>query len=230
MKKLFGTFWGILIFAVCFIVILPFLLLYLIFELLYAPICYIKIKRTRYQKDFPNRYKLFDRPHSDNEVYTIIKERGLPIEYFKFYEDYYMLGDFLLGDVLTVFSEPFFFDRENGLWLYDGPCDFDEGEEHGCDCGCEDGGECECEHSDEDCLSVDATVELFLEHFKKNAPDRACNRVVFFYDQKTARKNYGDAAIEIMRGMDCFVLYEKGGLEAAIIDFVAAESAKREMA
>lgn len=92
----------IVLFAVMFIIALPFLLVYLLFKLLATPFDYIKYTRSRYQRDFPRKYKWLREPHIDNEAYTAIKEADLPVAYIKWREDYELHGTFLYKDVVWI--------------------------------------------------------------------------------------------------------------------------------
>lgn len=201
------------------IVLLPIIILscliLLLYQILYTPIGYYKFKNSLYQKDFPCKFKWLDTPHKDNKVYTIIKENDLPIEYIKFYEDYDMPGYFLYKDVLLDFSEPFFFDKKKGLWLFwqesqalfgqddDEPLEPDE------------------EDNTDDCLTVEEAKELCIEEFKRNIPARICNHVVFFYCAKKAKDYYGEDALNTMQNSDKFILYEKEDLEKVIKEYIA---------
>lgn len=199
---------------VILIIALPFVLLWLLWELIYTPIGYMKFKKSRYQKDFPQKYKWLRTPHTDNEVYTIVKENDLPIDYLKFYEDYELPGYFLYKDILLVFSEPFFFDEKKELWLF-WPNNQDDTDEEN-----EEVLESDEEENTDDCLTVEATEQYFIEQFKQNISDRTCNKVIFFYQIKKTEKLYGVGAVEIMRNTDGFILYEKGKLKQAIMEYI----------
>ena len=69
---------GSSIFAYILIIIfLPICLLLFIGAILYTPIDFIKFKRSTYQKDFPRKYKWLCGRHTDNGIYTTIKENTL---------------------------------------------------------------------------------------------------------------------------------------------------------
>lgn len=202
----------VVLFAVISTIALPFLLLYLVWNLLMTPYYYAKHKRSRYQQDFPCKYSWPLHEHIDDAPYTAIKENALPVEYFKWCEDYDQGGDFVYKDTLLCFHNPFFFDKEKGLllsWL--GQDEENEEAEWAEDTE---------EDNTDDCLTVAGTREYMLEAFRKNVPGRECNRVVFFCQRKRVEKNYEEGTLERMRQLDDFVLYEKGELAKAIREFI----------
>ncbi len=202
-----------LVLSVLFIIVLPFILIYFIFKFIMTPIDYIKYKRSRYQQDFPHKYSWLATPHTDNEVYTVIKKNNLPIEYIKWREEYDLNGYFIYKDILLVFVEPFFFDEERGLWLIWPENSFEEESE---DIDDED-----YENTD-DCLTVDEAKKYIIERFREDISGRECNRVVFFYSRKNIENNYEEGGLEKMRELDDFIIYEKGELAEAIKKLVAA--------
>lgn len=199
-------------FVVVFVFFLPFCLLYLLFQLILTPFHYIKFKYSRYQQDFPCKYRWLAEPHSDSVSYATIKENHLPVDYIKWGKDYDLNGYFLYKDILLVFREPFFFDGEKGLWLCwmreentdETLADWDEPSE---------------EENTDDCLTVEAATEFLLHEFQSNICDRKCNHVVFFYQQKNVVNDFGDDALAAMLANDNFVVYEKGNLADAIKNF-----------
>jgi hypothetical protein len=144
--------------------------------------------------------------HIDNKPYTAIQEHYLPVEYIKWRAEYDLNGFFVYKDVLLDFSEPFFFDKEKGLWLWWPQQD-------------EDAGEDDFDNTD-DCLSVEALSEFLLDEFQTNIPGRKCNRVVFFYERKNVITCYEPGGLETMERLDDFIIYKDGGLTKAIADFV----------
>lgn len=186
--------------------LLPWMGLFLLGYLLYWPVEYVRIKRSRYQKDFPRKISFACGVHPDNEVYTIVKENDLPVEYIKWSEDYDRHGYFVSGDVLLDFTEPLFFDEKKKVWLY-WPGNAEEEEL------AEDDGD--NEDSTDDCLTVDGVKECMLESFRANVEGRECCRVVVFYDRKKAEKHYGKEAVETLENEGC-VVYERGELLQAI--------------
>ncbi len=197
-----------MILAVLFFLLLPIILIYFVFKLIMTPVDYIKYKKSRYQRDFPRRYTWLSNPHVDNEPYTAIKENNLPIEYIKWRKEYDLNGYFVYKDVLLVFEEPFFFDKERGLWLVWPGNASDEASEEEID-GEEDG-------DTEDCLTDQEAKKYILERFREDIPSRECNRVLLFYSCKNVEKNYGNDALEKMRRLEDFIIYEKGELADAI--------------
>ena len=186
--------------------LLPWMGLILVGYLLYWPIEYVKIKRSRYQQDFPRKISFACGVHPDNEVYTIVKECDLPVEYIKTDEDYDLRGYFVCGDTLLNFTEPFFYEEKKRVWLYwpgeaeKEPMDIEENED---------------EDNTVDCVAVDVAKELLLQQFAADVAGRECRRVAVFYErQKTERQN-GKAEVEALRSADC-VVYERGELAQAI--------------
>ena len=203
---------------VAFIIFLPFFLLYLLFKLLSTPFDYIKYKKSRYQKDFPHKYTWLREPHIDNAPYTAIKENELPVEYIKWSEDYDIGGYFVYKDILLDFTEPFFFDEEKKLFL----ClpDSKDAEEVSYD-ESDDSQDTELKETNADeCLTVDGMKELILGLFRDNAPNRECNRIVFFCSRRNAGRDYKEEGLNAMRELDDFIIYEKGELAKVIKDFI----------
>lgn len=195
--------------------IIPVCLIVLIYQILYTPIGYYKFKTSLYQKDFPTKYKWLDGVHQDNDVYTFIKKNHLPIQYLKCYEKYDLSGLFLYKDTLLDFSEPFLYDDESMVWCVV-PGD-DESIE-------DDAAETEtADHSDDyEILTVDGWKESQIMEFKEKFPERICNNIVFFYNRKRILKWYGEEALNRLKDLDGFILYEKGELEKAIQKYVAS--------
>ena len=203
---------------VAFIIFLPFFLLYLLFKLLWTPFDYIKYKKSRYQKDFPHKYTWLREPHTDNAPYTAIKENDFPVEYIKWSEDYNLSGYFVYKDILLDFTEPFFFDEEKKLFL----ClpDSKDAEEVSYD-ESDDSQKAELDEDNTDqCLTVDGMKELILGQFHYNVPNRECKRIVFFCSRKNAERDYKEEGLNVMRGLDDFVIYEKGELAKVIKEFI----------
>lgn len=186
------------------LLLLPLLLL----RILATPYAYFRFKRSRYQQDFPQKFRLLSTPHMDDKPYTAIQELHLPIEYIKWREEYDLDGYFVYKDVLLNFSEPFFFDKEKGLWLWWPQQEEDDDEDDD-----------DFENTD-DCLAVEALSEFLLDEFQKNIIGRKCNRIVFFYDRKNVNAFYEPGGLEAMERLDDFVLYEKGELARAIAEFL----------
>lgn len=217
LKEWIANFTVMMVVGVICSILLPFLLLWLLWQILYTPIGYMKFKASRYQKDFPQKYKWLRTPHVDNEMYTIVRENHLPIDYFKYEEDYELPGYFLYKETLLIFCEPFFFDEKKGLWLFC-PNNTEESEEEIEETE-EDVDADEVENTD-DCLTVEETKEYHIEEFKRNIPDRACNRVVFFYQIHGTEKLYGADALQKLMETDGFVLYEKGKKTEAVTEYI----------
>lgn len=212
----FGDYLGnigvVLLFAVMATIALPFFLLYLVWNLLMTPYYYAKHKRSRYQQDFPHKYSWPMYVHMDDEPYAAIKKNDLPVEYFKWCEDYDQGGYFIYKDTLLCFQNPFFFDKEKGLllsWMNQNEEDPTGDEEAD-------------ENNTDDCLTVAGTQDYMLTEFRKNVPERECNRVVFFCQRKRVEKNYEEGTMERMRQLDNFVVYEKGELAKAIREFIGS--------
>lgn len=201
-------------------VFLPICILFLLYKLIMTPIDYLRYKRSLYQKDFPHKYTWLAEPHMDNKPYTAIKENNLPVEYIKSSEDYNLPGYFIYRDLLLVFSNPLFFDKKRGEWLF-WPHAADAEEMSGYD---EDEDEAKNEEIDyddtSDCVQVKEACEFILEDFKEHLPERICNKVVFFYSKEKIKKTYGKAALEAAYAIPEFVVYEKKKLGESILGVI----------
>ena len=190
---------------------LPLMLLAFLGYLLYWPIAHIKIKRSRYHKDFPRKITFACGLHPDNEVYTAVKENELPVEYIKWGEDYDLHGYFVSGDVLLNFTEPFFYDEKKQAWLFwpgeeeREPMEMDEEVD---------------EDNTDDCVGVEAAKELMLQQFAADVAGRECRRVAVFYDRQKTERIYGKAQAEALKSAGC-ILYERGALAQAIQEVLA---------
>ena len=147
----------------------------------------------------------------DNEPYTAIKENNLPVEYIKWSEAYSLCGYFVYKDILLDFTEPFFFDEEGKVFLQ--LPDENEWEETADDETSED------DNSDKS-LTVEETKALILDGFRNSVPRRECNKIVFFYSRKDVERDYKEEGLNVMRGLDNFIIYEKGELAKVIKDFI----------
>lgn len=187
------------------IIATPFLLLWLVLEIIYSPLRYYKVKKSLYYKDFPYKYEWLDSTHCDNEAYTIVKNNDLPINYFKFGEKYDWRGTFLFKDVILDFSQPFLYDDESDCW-----CVYPDDE---------DTEETETNYLDS-CLTVEGWKKSRIESFQNSAPDHPCNQIVFFYNINRTKRFYGENALNKLTEDNDFILYEKGNLEEAIIKYI----------
>ena len=201
--------------GVVFIVLLPFLLLYFLYKFFMTPFDYIKYKRSRYQQDYPHKYTWLSTPHMDSKAYEAIKDNNLPVEYIKWSEDYELNGYFIYKDILLNFTEPLFFDKKKGLWLW-WPSDNGEDEVSEDD---ESEDDADYDNTD-DCLGVDELKAFILDDFQNHILGRDCRSVVFFYARKSVENNYEKGGLEAMRALDDFIIYEKGELAQAIKQFV----------
>ncbi len=190
---------------------IPLMFLVLLGQFLLVPITYVRFKKSRYQKDFPRKFSFFCGVHPDNEVYTIVKENDLPVEYIKWSEDYDLHGYFVSGDVLLNFTEPFFFDEQKKTWLlWPGNSENENDEVEDVDV------EHVGEDDTDDCLTAEEAKAFLLDCFRTDVGDRACCRVAVFYERKKAEKNYGKEAVEKIKATEDFVVYERGELLQAI--------------
>ncbi|MBQ8743382.1 MAG: hypothetical protein IJZ03_08445 [Clostridia bacterium] len=211
-KKAVSSIFSYILLSVIFILLLPFLLLFLVFKLIMTPFDYVKYKRSRYQQDFPHKYSWLRSPHIDNELYTLIKEKALPIEYVKDPSDYDLPGFFIFRNILLVFYEPLFFDREKGIFISYPETD----DEH-----CEDEHDCDNDtENTDDCLSISETSDRIINEFRAVAPDTECDSVVFLYKRKNLETMYAEGALAAAEQLDEFIIYEKGTLETAIRSFI----------
>lgn len=215
MKNIISSVLSYVFITLVLIVAAPFLLLWLVLDIIYSPFRYYKVKKSLYYKDFPYKYKWLDGVHQDNGVYTFIKENHLPIQYLKCYENYNLSGFFLYKDVLLDFSEPFLYDDESMVW-----CVFPEDDESAED---DTTGTETVDHSDDyEILTVDGWKESQIMEFKEKFPDQICKNIVFFYNKKRLLRWYGEEAPNKLKDLDGFILYEKGELEKAIQEYIAS--------
>lgn len=205
------------IFIVIFIIIfvLPIALIYLLFKLFATPFDYINYKCSQYQRDFPQKYSWLSVPHFDNAVYTAIKENNLPVEYIKRSGDYNLCGYFVYKDILLDFTEPFFFDKEEKIFLR--LPDENESNETA------DDDNADMWLADDDnadmCLTVEETKELIIDDFRNSVSGHKCRRIVFFYSRKDVLRDYKKEGLDAMQKLDDFIIYEKGELAKVIKDF-----------
>lgn len=198
-----------------FILFLPFLLLILIGSVLYTPFGYVRYQRSRYQRDFPHKYTWLREPHADNEAYTAIKKNDLPIEYEEPSEDYDLIGRFVYKDTLLWFYPSVFFDKEKGQWLW-WPGNKNAEEETA------EREEDPDEEGTDDCLTAEELKEFLLAEWNESHVARKCSRVAFFYERRTMEREYGKEAIEAMKAMVGFTVYEKGRLAEELRNFIDA--------
>ena len=191
---------------------LPLCLLLFVGTVLYTPIDYIKFKRSAYQKDFPRKYTWLCGRHTDNAVYTVIKENKLPVTYLKFNGDYALSGDFVYGNTVLNFSQPFFYDGKKEAWL------FWPHSENGNEA--EDEEDAEDDESTDDCLTEEESREYILNQFRARNPDISIAKAVYFYEYEFVKKVYGEAALEKMQQNAAFVIYRKRTLAEAIQGFI----------
>jgi hypothetical protein len=78
----------------------------------------------------------------------------------------------------------------------------------------------ECEDITDECLTVDGIKEIMLDHFHNTMPNRECNRIVFFFSRKNVERDYKEEGLDVMRGLDDVIIYEKGELANVIKNFV----------
>ncbi|MBQ9796773.1 MAG: hypothetical protein IJW50_03530 [Clostridia bacterium] len=205
--------WGLII------LFLPLCLVLLVVYALYTPIDYIKFKRSAYQKDFPRRYRWLCGRHTDNEVYTIVKENNLPVKYLRCYEDYELPGNFFYKDVALNFSHPFFFDEKKEAWLF-WPHDEAETTDEITD-EVEDEAEEEAEEENtDDCLEEIEARAVILERMRELYPDVPCTGIVYFYEEKFVTGTYGKRALEKMQQNPAFIIYQKRKLKDAIMRYL----------
>lgn len=135
--------------------------------LLLEPLRYIRLRRSRYRRDFPTRYKFPCETHPDSLPYGIIKEQHLPIDYRKDPRSDEACSFFIYGDTLLHFSEPFIYFKEQDCWL----TYFEYAELIG--------GDTDTDPTDADGVPYDVESET-LEDLNSLFPDVHCERVVWF--------------------------------------------------
>lgn len=192
------------------VLLIPVLVVYLIFKLLWMPVAYIKVKRSLYHKAFPSKFSLFDGLHVDSEPYAAIVENDLPVEYVKHSGDYTYRGYFIYKDTLLCFSEPVICDADKGIWYSWMDAEKDpyarkRNEEYA-----------------RSAMTVEAVADEQLQGLKDAHTEHICNRVAFFFARKSAEGGYTQASVDTMRRLDDFVVYEKGELANAIREFIGS--------
>ena len=135
--------------------------------LLLEPLRYIRLRRSRYRRDFPTRYKFPCETHPDSLPYGIIKEKKLPIDYRKHPRNDEMCGYFICGNTVFLFSEPFVYVKEQDCWL----TDFEYAELFG--------GDIDTDPTSADGVPYDVESEA-LEDLHSSFPDAHCDHVIWF--------------------------------------------------
>lgn len=193
---------------------IPLMLLVFLGQFLLTPITYVRFKKSRYQKDFPRKFSPFCGVHPDNEVYTVVKENELPVEYINCSEDYDLFGYFVSGDTLLNFTEPFFYDEKKQEWLlWPGNAEDENDEVEDVDV------EHVGEDNTDDCVGVEAAKELMLQWFAADVAGRECSRVAVFYERQKTERIYGKEQAEALKSAGC-ILYERGALAQAIREVI----------
>lgn len=194
----------------------PFLLLLLIGSLLYTPIDFIKFKRSRHQKDFPRKYTWLCGRHPDNAAYTVTKERNLPVTYLQ-NNNPELTGVFLYKHTVLHFSNPFFFDDKKNEWLFWPHAEDEEADE---DAKTEEIEEVEEDNTD-DCLPIEAALDLIREQYRERFPDATFENLIFFYQAKDVKSLYSETALKQLEENSLFVPYEKKRLEEALLKYIS---------
>lgn len=197
-------------------IVVPIGLLLLIGSVLYTPIDYVKFKRSEYQKDFPRKYNWLCGTHTDNKIYTIVKQNSLPISYHKLYDDYELSGAFVYKDTVLNFSNPFFFDSDKSKWLFWPHNDKEESD-------VEDTEDEALQENDsiEDCISLEEAQEFILSKYNEEHPNLNLKNVVYFYEESFVKDLYGDIALNTMMQNKIFTVYRKNELKTAIINYIS---------
>ena len=190
------------------ILLIPFLMLYCVFKLLWMPVTYIKTRRSAYHQDFPCKFPALGELHTDSKPYEVIKKNNLPVAYVKNQGDYSLCGYFIYKDALLCFHEPLICDAKKGIWYSWMKADKDPGATK------------RNEEYAADCLTVEAVAEDLLQELEAAHTQYTCNRVVFFFARKSAEGSYTQSSADAMRRLDNFVIYEKRELAKAIREFV----------
>ena len=176
--------------------------------LLFEPLRYLRLRKSRYHRDFPTRYKFPCETHSDSLPYSIIKEKGLPIEYRKYPRGYDSCGYFICGKTLLHFSEPFVYVKEQNCWL----TYYEYAELIG--------GDVDTDPTSADGVPYDVESET-LEELHHAFPDVTCNRVVWFV-RSDKIKNAHER--ELLAQRENVVLYTKKTLDATLCEWVQKQS------
>ena len=194
------------------ILILPCLILWMLWKIICCPVNYAIFKRSKYQKDHPQKFNFLSPPHPDSRIYGRIAESGLPIDYLTCPEDDALPGYFLYKDVLLLFNSPFFFDSEKKQWLF-----YPHNEE--------DDEDDDAEESTDDCLPPCEASAYCLEDIRARIPDREFNSVAYFYDSKNVKRLYGKEALEIMKRTDGITIYDKETLTPELKKLITQQDA-----
>ena len=189
-----------------FAILIPVGLFFLIFKLITMPYNYYRHRHSRYQKDFPHKFNFLDPLHIDDIPYSIIKEHELPIRYVKRSDVYEAHGYFLYKDILLDFTEPFFYDPETNSFAFDPEEEVSEEPE-------------DDQNQVPDSLSVEETKALLLRELHSKAPQCECEQVVFLYSQERLKKAHGETAVNAMKELNDFIVYEKNALHQALKEF-----------
>ena len=97
----------------------PIILLFMLFILIATPFDYLKYKRTRYYKDTKEKYSLFCAKSYYIELYGLIKEENLPIDYYRCNNGCFITGYgfFVHKDILILSGDALCYDEEKNIWL-----------------------------------------------------------------------------------------------------------------
>lgn len=176
--------------------------------LLLEPLRYIRLRRSRYHRDFPTRYNFPCETHPDSLPYGIIKESNLPIDYRKHPRSYELCGYFLCGGTVLCFSEPFVYVKEQDCWL----TDFEYAELIG--------GDTDTDPTSADGVPYDEETEV-LEDLYSTFPDVHCDRVVWFVRSDKIKNAH---ARELLAQRNDVVLYTQKTLEDTLRNWIQKQS------
>ena len=171
--------------------------------LLLEPFRYLRLRKSRFYRDFPTRYSFPCLAHEDSLPYSIVKEKGLPIDYRKCLKGYDSCGYFIYGNTLLHFSEPFIFVKEQDCWL----TYYEYAELIG--------GDVDTDPTSADGVPYDAESET-LEELHHAFPDVHCDRVVWFVRSDKIKSAH---ARELLAQRGNVVLYTKKNLADVLTDW-----------
>lgn len=100
------------------ILLLPLIIIFGLFLLLYLPIDLIAYRRTRYYKDTKEKYSFFGRSSPYVKLYNTLKREGVEFDFHRCTDEQInAFGYFLIGDALLIADLYPTYDKETQSWL-----------------------------------------------------------------------------------------------------------------
>lgn len=176
------------------IILSPLLLVYLVLSLLFVPIDFLIFKTSAHHRDFGGRYSFLSGAHPDNELYTLIKKRGLKIGYLSVPNGKSATGYFFSGKTLIEAGKNLFWDKDSESWLAHGDVASPSGEPAS--------------------YTLDEAAGLRAASFKL-ATGAECTGAVFLLGERSARRA-GDNAYAAALSDSRIILYTKKSLPTVL--------------